>query len=185
LEPKLREGEVAVKTLGEGWHAVCHGNKFQWSKTMYRSKLYRNSVLTNQRLVLLKDSEIDYEVSLENIVKAVPKKVLWHQPYLKLELKDGNTVIVVFESVVQRIVGGIGGSGLGDTLEAERIAKEWAAEINLQIKSLKQRQILEAKPTPPPPPPMTTIVKCPTCGQPLTFIQQYGRWYCYKCQKYP
>jgi len=25
---------------------------------------------------------------------------------------------------------------------------------------------------------------CPTCGGPLTYIQQYGRWYCYKDQKY-
>jgi len=139
MEFKLRENEVIAKTLGEGWHAVCHGNKFQWSKTMYRSKLYRNPVLTNQRLVFLKDSEIDYEVVLENVVEAIPKKVLWHQPYLELELKDRNTVIVVFESVVQRIVGGIDGSGLGDTLEAERITKAWAAEINLQIKKPKTK----------------------------------------------
>jgi sporulation protein YlmC with PRC-barrel domain len=25
---------------------------------------------------------------------------------------------------------------------------------------------------------------CPTCGGPLSYIQQYQRWYCYKCQKY-
>jgi sporulation protein YlmC with PRC-barrel domain len=25
---------------------------------------------------------------------------------------------------------------------------------------------------------------CPTCGQPLTYISQYQRWYCYKDQKY-
>jgi sporulation protein YlmC with PRC-barrel domain len=25
---------------------------------------------------------------------------------------------------------------------------------------------------------------CPTCGGPLTYIQQYQRWYCYKDQKY-
>jgi sporulation protein YlmC with PRC-barrel domain len=25
---------------------------------------------------------------------------------------------------------------------------------------------------------------CPTCKGPLKFIQQYQRWYCYKCQKY-
>ena len=25
---------------------------------------------------------------------------------------------------------------------------------------------------------------CPTCKGPLSFIQQYQRWYCYKCQKY-
>jgi DNA-directed RNA polymerase subunit RPC12/RpoP len=25
---------------------------------------------------------------------------------------------------------------------------------------------------------------CPTCGGPLTYVQQYQRWYCYKDQKY-
>ena len=25
---------------------------------------------------------------------------------------------------------------------------------------------------------------CPTCNQPLTFIQQYQRWYCYNEKKY-
>jgi len=25
---------------------------------------------------------------------------------------------------------------------------------------------------------------CPTCGGPLTYIQQYQRWYCYKDNKY-
>jgi len=25
---------------------------------------------------------------------------------------------------------------------------------------------------------------CPTCGQPLTFVQKYNRWYCYNCGKY-
>ena len=25
---------------------------------------------------------------------------------------------------------------------------------------------------------------CPICGGPLTYIQQYKRWYCYKDQKY-
>jgi hypothetical protein len=34
--------------------------------------------------------------------------------------------------------------------------------------------------SPPPPPPQN----CPTCGNPLTYIQQYQRWYCYKDQKY-
>jgi hypothetical protein len=25
---------------------------------------------------------------------------------------------------------------------------------------------------------------CPTCGKPLTWINEYNRWYCYNCQKY-
>lgn len=37
----------------------------------------------------------------------------------------------------------------------------------------------------PPPPPTTAAQMCPTCGQPMTFVQQYGRWYCANCKKYP
>ncbi|MFH0848946.1 MAG: hypothetical protein V1857_05545 [archaeon] len=25
---------------------------------------------------------------------------------------------------------------------------------------------------------------CPICGQPLSYVQQYGRWYCYYCRQY-
>jgi hypothetical protein len=25
---------------------------------------------------------------------------------------------------------------------------------------------------------------CPDCGQPATWVEQYKRWYCYKCKKY-
>jgi len=36
-------------------------------------------------------------------------------------------------------------------------------------------------PSPPPPPPTR---KCPICGGPLTYIQEYNRWYCHKDEKY-
>jgi hypothetical protein len=44
----------------------------------------------------------------------------------------------------------------------------------------------QAQPLPPPPPPPPQAVQtCPTCSRPLTFVQQYNRWYCYNCKKYP
>ncbi|MBA3044913.1 MAG: hypothetical protein KKH41_00925 [Candidatus Thermoplasmatota archaeon] len=36
---------------------------------------------------------------------------------------------------------------------------------------------------PAPPPPV--YQPCPQCGQPMTIIQQYNRWYCNYCRKYP
>jgi len=39
-------------------------------------------------------------------------------------------------------------------------------------------------PPPPPPPPPGVAPTCPTCGQPLTYVQQYGRWYCQYCRRY-
>ncbi|GEM_PF-959635 len=37
---------------------------------------------------------------------------------------------------------------------------------------------------PPPPPPPGGAPTCRTCGQPLTYVQQYGKWYCHRCRKY-
>ena len=50
----------------------------------------------------------------------------------------------------------------------------------------------EAQPSPPPaspaaepaPPPAPSVPTCATCGQPLTYISQYQRWYCENCKKY-
>lgn len=36
----------------------------------------------------------------------------------------------------------------------------------------------------PPPPPVAAAQMCPTCGRPMTFIQQYNRWYCEYEKKY-
>lgn len=36
----------------------------------------------------------------------------------------------------------------------------------------------------PPPPPVATTQICPTCGQPMIYVEQYGRWYCSNCKKY-
>jgi hypothetical protein len=35
-----------------------------------------------------------------------------------------------------------------------------------------------------PPPPTPMFQHCPSCGQPMTFVQQYNRWYCNYCRKY-
>ncbi|NHV98199.1 MAG: transposase [Thaumarchaeota archaeon] len=34
------------------------------------------------------------------------------------------------------------------------------------------------------PPPPEPVYTCPTCGNPLTYIPRYRRWYCYNCRKY-
>ncbi|PUA31198.1 MAG: hypothetical protein B9J98_07305 [Candidatus Terraquivivens tikiterensis] len=69
------------------------------------------------------------------------------------------------------------------------------------IAILKEKIEIEAPPAPEAPYPappaserkgvmdtITGIFKrkemCPTCGKPLSYIEQYGRWYCYNCRKY-
>ncbi|MDO9538242.1 MAG: hypothetical protein Q7J68_07980 [Thermoplasmata archaeon] len=34
------------------------------------------------------------------------------------------------------------------------------------------------------PPPTPVFQYCPGCGQPMTFVPQYNRWYCNYCRKY-
>jgi len=40
------------------------------------------------------------------------------------------------------------------------------------------------KRAPPPPPLAQTVVYCTNCGKPLTYVQQYQRWYCENCKQY-
>lgn len=43
---------------------------------------------------------------------------------------------------------------------------------------------LEEGERPAPPPVEIEERKCLTCGQKLTYVEKYGRWYCYNCKKY-
>jgi hypothetical protein len=36
----------------------------------------------------------------------------------------------------------------------------------------------------PPPPPPQNVVYCTNCGKPLTYVQQYQKWYCENCKQY-
>lgn len=57
--------------------------------------------------------------------------------------------------------------------EAEIIDKDKVLEVEEKVPTEQQpQQIPQVNPV------------CPTCQGPLTWIVQYGRWYCYKCQKY-
>jgi sporulation protein YlmC with PRC-barrel domain len=49
---------------------------------------------------------------------------------------------------------------------------------------LKPTTQAAASPLPAAQPAQTTQTLCPTCGQPLTYIKEYQRWYCYKEGKY-
>lgn len=137
FKPKLRENERIVRRFEteEGWHAILHRDGIgasQLFKTAYKRSLFRNPVLTNQRLILFKDGDIDYEVSLENILEATPSRHLRiGTPYLTLQLNDGATIHLVFESISERLY-------IGAAVEAAmawKYAKEWATEIRTQKNS--------------------------------------------------
>jgi hypothetical protein len=44
---------------------------------------------------------------------------------------------------------------------------------------------MPSAPAPPPPAPGAQAApNCPTCGNPTTYVPQYGRYYCYNCKQY-
>ena len=68
-----------------------------------------------------------------------------------------------------------------------------AVAVILVIIFLMRRRRRITVPPPPPyvqasaPAPVATEppqMKCPTCNGPLSWIDEYKRWYCYKCAKY-
>ena len=141
MESKLRENETIVKSLEKekDWYAVRHGRKFEWSKSMFRFELLRKLVLTNQRIVFLKDEEIDYEIPLEDIAEAVHDTVGFAgNPYLRLELKNRDAVSIIFTCVGIRSL-----MGIFLLSKQKKLTKEWIDEINLQIRGIVARRMHE------------------------------------------
>jgi predicted RNA-binding Zn-ribbon protein involved in translation (DUF1610 family) len=65
--------------------------------------------------------------------------------------------------------------------------EDWVNAINSAKAAMRSTQAAPATsflPPPPPPPPNYVKPVCPTCGSPLSYIQQYQRWYCYREKKY-
>ena len=59
----------------------------------------------------------------------------------------------------------------------------WIADIQTFMRQT-QGFAVPSEAASPPPPPSFSVPTCPTCGEPLSYIQQYQRWYCYKEKKY-
>ena len=102
LEYKPRK-EVVIKKIKEGWHSIRHDKKVKLVKTAYKTNLWRQPILTNQRILFLKNDAVDCEISLEDILKAEIKRVMRiGDPYLRLNLKNGKTIHMVFKSIRER-----------------------------------------------------------------------------------
>lgn len=131
MESRLKKNEVIIKSLEKekDWYAVRHGRKFEWSKSMLRFELLRKLVLTNQRIIFLNDEEIDYEIPLEDIKEAVPDKVGFAgNPYLRLELKNGDATSIIFQCVGVRSL-----MGIFLLSKQGKHTKNWIKAINSQL----------------------------------------------------
>jgi CRISPR/Cas system-associated endonuclease Cas1 len=96
---------------------------------MFRFELLRKLVLTNQRVVFLKEEDIDHEIPIENIREVTLDSIGTGNPYLRMELKNGDAVSIFFHCIGMKMFLGafylIG--------KHKRLTKEWTDAINNQI----------------------------------------------------
>jgi len=70
----------------------------------------------------------------------------------------------------------------GETIEVAWDGIQAAGDCVILKPKSTQPQIFSSQPAAQPQQAQAPV--CPTCGSPLTYIQQYQRWYCYKDKKY-
>lgn len=103
---------------------------------------------------------------------------------------DGNVAGTVAD--IAFTVGKVGMTLIIETKKGESREIAWeeiqaAGDYVLLKPSAAQPQALAPQPMGPQPvaqPQQAQQPVCPTCKGPLSYIQQYQRWYCYRCQKY-
>jgi sporulation protein YlmC with PRC-barrel domain len=100
---------------------------------------------------------------------------------------DGNSTGTIKD--IAFTVGKMGMTMIVETEKGEDIEVPWeqiqaAGDYVLLKPSTVQTQSFGAQPVAQPQQAQTQQPTCPTCGGPLTYIQQYQRWYCYKDKKY-
>ncbi len=113
--------------------------------------------LTKEKLIGMK--VIDAEGKLVGAVKDVGFTIGKAGISLSVENQDGETVNIGWDSI----------QGAIDFVVLKPIAQA-ATQTMPTVQSGQPAQ--QTKPL------------CPTCNQPLTYIQQYQRWYCYNEKKY-
>jgi sporulation protein YlmC with PRC-barrel domain len=121
------------------------------------SKPQKEKSLTKDKLVGMK--VIDAEGNLVGTVQDVSFTVGKGGISLSVEDKNGEVSDIAWDCI----------QGAADFVVLKPAAQA-AATLSTPAQTAQPTQA--AQPT------------CPTCGGPLTYIQQYKRWYCYKDQKY-
>ncbi len=113
--------------------------------------------VTKDRLVGM--TVIDADGNIVGTVKDIGFTVGKAGVSLSVEAKDGGTQNIAWDNI----------QGAGDFVIL-RPSGAQTAKAAQPVQTAQQAQSSQAT--------------CPTCGGQLSYIQQYQRWYCYKCQKY-
>ncbi len=64
------------------------------------------------------------------------------------------------------------------------IAEHLQSSVQAEPQATPAEAAPKAMPEPKPEPAEIKVRMCPSCGQPLKFIEKYSRYYCYSCKKY-
>jgi len=115
--------------------------------------------------------------------KAMTKDRLIGMKVIDAEGNDAGTI-----KDIAFTVGKVGMTMIVETEKGEDMEVPWeqiqaAGDYVLLKPSTAQTQTFAAQPMAQPQQAQQQPT-CPTCGGPLTYIQQYQRWYCYKDKKY-
>jgi len=120
------------------------------------------------------------------------EKAMTKDRLIDMEVIDSDGYTVGKVKDIAFTVGKMGMTLIVETKKGESREVPWeeiqaAGDYVLLKPSAAQPQVLGPQPTGPQPmaqPQQPQQPVCPTCRGPLSYIQQYQRWYCYKCQKY-
>jgi hypothetical protein len=176
---KLLSGEEVIrKSTGIGeMSAVLYFDEA--GKALTKKPYFGHAYLTNQRLILeVYENPSGWQNAAYNVL-GIPTV---------LSLSD---IALFFKSITEVSKSTQTRAGLVKLSHSQSDAPspiyfnvqrldEWLRTIQVFMQQSRgDNTPLSSAPVPPPPSP-----NCPTCGSPLSYIQQYQRWYCYKEQKY-
>ena len=126
----LLEDEKVIRELEKGFYCIRYGSKLDHTKTMINiEESLRKPVLTNKRLILFKEEikfpfhkllgKIDYKIPVETI-ESVEPDISGSNPYLRMLLKDGDVVSLLF----------FGAPDFEPVMKFKSIVDQWVLSIN-------------------------------------------------------
>ena len=127
------------------------------------AKPQKDKSVTKDRLIGM--TVIDSDGNIVGTVKDIGFTVGKAGVSLNVEGKDGGTQNIAWDNI----------QGAGDFV----VLKPTGAQTSKAAQPVQATQTAKAAQ-----PAQSSQAICPTCKGQLSYIQQYQRWYCYKCQKY-
>jgi sporulation protein YlmC with PRC-barrel domain/ribosomal protein S27AE len=171
----------ALSFLGKKFNSFPYSHNV--SKVASMSKSQNDRTVTKDKLIGMK--VISSEGKLIGSVTDVGFTIGKSGVSLSVETVEGGTQDIAWEKI----------QGALDfvVLKPEQEATQYSSgPQNLQqaqnVQSMQHVQpvqhVQQAQPVQTAQPIQQSQPMCPNCKGPLTYIPQYKRWYCYKCQKY-